>query len=123
MPIDHLFEVYFHDEYNFHDSPVYHDPEGFLGSLNSIVIVFLGLQAGKILKLHQAKNARLIRLIAWGVVLSIIGGAFCGFSKNDGFIPINKNLWTTSFIFVQGNSKILDFLSHFIIQDIQNFIK
>ena len=44
----------------------------------------------------------MIRLVFWGVFLATTGGALCGFSKEDGLIPVNKNLWTTSFIFVQG---------------------
>ena len=36
------------------------------------------------------------------VSLSAIGGGLCGFSQFDGPIPINKNLWTFSFVCVMA---------------------
>jgi heparan-alpha-glucosaminide N-acetyltransferase len=36
------------------------------------------------------------RLKKWGIfsfILLLIGGILCGFSQNDGVIPLNKNLW------------------------------
>ncbi|CAB4054155.1 HGSNAT [Lepeophtheirus salmonis] len=47
------------------------DPEGFLGTLTSAFQVFLGAQ-----------------------------GTLCGFTLNDGWIPINKNLWSLSYVFI-----------------------
>lgn len=32
----------------------------------------------------------------------LLGAGLCGFSKNDGVIPLNKNLWSLSFVFVTG---------------------
>lgn len=49
---------------------------------------------------------------------ALIGGVLCKFSKNDGVIPINKNLWSLSFVLVLGG---LAFLIHsflFVIVDI-----
>ena len=46
-------------------SPKY-DPVGLLGSINSIVVVFLGLQAGKILLHYSDMKSRMIRLCIWG---------------------------------------------------------
>ena len=39
-----------------------------------------------------------IRWFAWGVALGLTGGALAGFSQNDGVLPINKNLWSPSFV-------------------------
>lgn len=53
--------------YGFNDKErIAHDPEGLLGSINSIVIVFLGLQAGKILIHYKDPKNRCIRFGAWG---------------------------------------------------------
>ncbi|GAV08102.1 hypothetical protein RvY_17843 [Ramazzottius varieornatus] len=87
---------------------VYHsvtayDPEGMLGYLNSVFIVFLGLQAGRILTVFTSDKARLIRLTIWSVVLGLLAGVLCGFSKNDGFIPVNKNLWSVSFVLTSAS--------------------
>ena len=59
--------------------------------------MFLGVQAGKTLLAFQDWEARVKRWLAWSVVLGAAACAFCGFSKDDGLIPINKNLWSLSF--------------------------
>lgn len=48
------------------DEIIQYDPCGLLGSINSIVIVFLGLQAGKILTHHKTDKHRLLRFFFWG---------------------------------------------------------
>ncbi|GFY54741.1 heparan-alpha-glucosaminide N-acetyltransferase [Trichonephila inaurata madagascariensis] len=75
-----------------------YDPEGILGYFTSIFLVFLGLQAGKILLMFKEPKARLARWMIWSVVTGSIAGILCNFSKNDGWIPVNKNLWSVSFI-------------------------
>lgn len=47
-----------------------YDPEGVLGTLNSIVLCFLGVQAGKIFIYFKGRHAAIIlRLIIWGMAL------------------------------------------------------
>ena len=36
---------------------------------------------------------RIIRLISWGLVTGLIGFALNGTTREEGLIPINKNLW------------------------------
>lgn len=62
----------------------------------AIVQVFLGVQAGAALQLIRNKSYTLICWIVIGAALGFIGGGLCGFTKNDGVIPLNKNLWYTS---------------------------
>ncbi|XP_061535015.1 heparan-alpha-glucosaminide N-acetyltransferase isoform X4 [Phycodurus eques] len=46
------------------------DPEGVLGSINSIVMAFLGLQAGKIILHYRDLHSSIIsRFLIWGLVL------------------------------------------------------
>ena len=71
-------EVFFHDEYYFGGYMRAYDPEGLLGSINSIVIVFLGLQLGKILQFYPDSKSRAIRFCIWGGVLLCIGGGLTG---------------------------------------------
>lgn len=79
-----------------------YDPEGILGFLTSIFLVFLGLQAGKILLIYQEWKSRLVRWFIWGTVIGLIAIILSKATKNDGWIPINKNLWSVSFIFATG---------------------
>ncbi|XP_037668941.1 heparan-alpha-glucosaminide N-acetyltransferase isoform X4 [Choloepus didactylus] len=78
---------------------VAYDPEGVLGTINSIVMAFLGVQAGKILLYYkdQTKDI-LIRFTVWCCVLGLISVALTKISENEGFIPVNKNLWSISYV-------------------------
>ncbi|XP_058381311.1 heparan-alpha-glucosaminide N-acetyltransferase isoform X2 [Diceros bicornis minor] len=94
---DHLYQrpsptVLYHTQ-------VAYDPEGILGTINSIVMAFLGVQAGKILLYYkdQTKDI-LIRFTAWSCFLGLISVALTKVSENEGFIPVNKNLWSISYV-------------------------
>ncbi|XP_058145843.1 heparan-alpha-glucosaminide N-acetyltransferase [Dasypus novemcinctus] len=78
---------------------VAYDPEGILGTINSIVMAFLGVQAGRILLCHkeQARGV-LVRFAAWCCLLGLISMALTKISENQGFIPVNKNLWSISYV-------------------------
>jgi len=73
------------------------DPEGLLGCLTSVFTVFLGLQAGKTLLAFQSCRSRVKRWLVWSLILGAAACALCGLSKDNGVIPINKNLWSLSF--------------------------
>ncbi|XP_069872143.1 heparan-alpha-glucosaminide N-acetyltransferase isoform X1 [Dipodomys merriami] len=94
---DHLYQhpsstVLYHTE-------VAYDPEGILGTINSIMMAFLGVQAGKILLYYKDQTKSiLIRFTAWCCILGLISVALTKVSANEGFIPINKNLWSISYI-------------------------
>jgi heparan-alpha-glucosaminide N-acetyltransferase len=81
-------------------SSVPYDPEGLLGTITSCIICFLGLQAGKIIYIHSDWVKRCTRFFIWAVLLTGLGALLCEGSLNDGWIPINKNLWSLSFVFV-----------------------
>ncbi|XP_054999712.1 heparan-alpha-glucosaminide N-acetyltransferase [Sorex araneus] len=94
---DHLYQ---------HPSPaaLYHtevpyDPEGILGTVNSIMMAYLGVQAGKILLYFKDKTQEILtRFSAWWFALGLISAILTKFSENDGFMPINKNLWSISYV-------------------------
>ncbi|BFZ02813.1 hypothetical protein BsWGS_05851 [Bradybaena similaris] len=81
-------------------STVPYDPEGLLGTLTSCVLCFLGLQAGKIIYIHTDWVSRCRRFFIWTILLTGLGILLCEGSLNDGWLPINKNLWSLSFIFI-----------------------
>ncbi|XP_067382880.1 heparan-alpha-glucosaminide N-acetyltransferase isoform X3 [Channa argus] len=46
------------------------DPEGLLGTINSVVMGFLGMQAGKIILFFKGKNVHILcRFFAWAIIL------------------------------------------------------
>ena len=79
-----------------------YDPEGLLGNLTSIFLCYLGLQAGRIMKTYQTHRARFVRLLIHGLIWSAVGAGLCGASQNSGVIPLNKNLWSFSFVALLG---------------------
>ncbi|XP_068141467.1 heparan-alpha-glucosaminide N-acetyltransferase [Drosophila tropicalis] len=76
------------------------DPEGLFGCLLSVVHVLLGAFAGVTLLVHPTWQSRMKRWTILALLLGLLGGALCGFSKENGLIPVNKNLWSLSFVFV-----------------------
>lgn len=48
----------------------------------------------------------------------LIGGLLCKFTKNDGPIPLNKNLWSLSFVLVLGGLAFLIQAILFVLVDI-----
>jgi len=65
-------------------------PQGTVGCLTSIALCYFGVQMGYVLLVHKSPRARLVRLCAWGFPMALLGAALCGFSRDDGVIPINK---------------------------------
>ncbi|XP_034994000.2 heparan-alpha-glucosaminide N-acetyltransferase-like isoform X3 [Zootoca vivipara] len=75
------------------------DPEGILGTINSILMAFFGLQAGKIILMYRQQPLSILkRFLIWAVLLGIISAILTKCTQNEGFIPINKNLWSLSFV-------------------------
>ncbi|KAM3864849.1 heparan-alpha-glucosaminide N-acetyltransferase [Diretmus argenteus] len=76
-----------------------YDPEGVLGSINSILMAFLGLQAGKIILHYKDQHSQIIsRFLIWGLILGTISAVLTKCSRDQGFIPVNKNLWSLSYV-------------------------
>ena len=77
------------------------DPEGIVSTLPSIATALLGIMAGHILRLKRELAERTTWMFFAGSLL-LAGGLVC-----DLWLPINKQLWTSSFaLFMAG----LDFI-------------
>ena len=68
-----------------------------LGSMLCIVQVFLGYQAGQIIVSYSSHVQRVVRFVIWSLTTTVIGVILCGASKDEGWIPINKNLWLVEY--------------------------
>ena len=68
------------------------DPEGFLSTLPAIATGILGMLAGEWLLRKEDENRKVIGLLMAGAVLTALG-LFWGL-----VFPINKNLWTSSYV-------------------------
>lgn len=67
-----------------------YDPESLFGSLSATFLTFLGLMTGRVLLHFRGAWERCLRWWFWGLVLCLVGGMLCGFSQNQGPVPINK---------------------------------
>ncbi|XP_054768938.2 heparan-alpha-glucosaminide N-acetyltransferase-like isoform X1 [Lytechinus pictus] len=97
------------------------DPEGILGTFTCITLCIFGLQAGKILHLFSSAKGRIIRLLIWGMALITCSAVLSKCHLADGWIPINKTLWSVSYIALTGGlAFVAEALLHFLI-DVTHF--
>lgn len=68
------------------------DPEGILSTFPSITTGISGMLAGRIILDVKDDFRRLSWLFFWGFLLFSLGGVW------DWFFPINKNIWTSSYV-------------------------
>ncbi len=91
---------YYLDKWLFGDSHLYHgegiafDPEGLLSTLPAIVNVIIGYYAGKFIQDSGKSYTTISKLLLTGCLFIFI--AICW----DAAFPINKKLWTSSFVMI-----------------------
>jgi len=68
------------------------DPEGLLSTLPCIAHVLLGFMAGKLISESKDNNQRIQKLFIFGTII-----LFLGFLLDYAF-PINKKIWSSSFV-------------------------
>jgi predicted acyltransferase len=88
----------------------YWDPEGILSTIPAIATVLLGVLAG-----HWLKSARPARQKLYGLIGGGVAGIGGGEVMNLWF-PINKNLWTSSYVvFTAGCALLLLALCYWLV--------
>ncbi|XP_014204776.1 heparan-alpha-glucosaminide N-acetyltransferase [Copidosoma floridanum] len=86
-----------------------HDPEGLMNTLSAVIIVFLGVQGARIFVTYYQAESRIMRWVAWSALTGLIAGILCGFSKEKGMIPVNKNMMSLSFVLCTSSLAFLLF--------------
>jgi predicted acyltransferase len=77
------------------------DPEGFLSTLPAIATLLIGILAGEWLRSDRRAGRKAAGLAAAGLVLLVAGRLL------HPYFPINKNLWTSSFVLFTGGFAML----------------
>lgn len=77
------------------------DPEGLLSTLPSVVTALLGFEATRVLCMAAPRRRALVQLTVAGAIL--VGLALLW----HPWFPINKYLWTSSFVLLTGGAAIL----------------
>jgi predicted acyltransferase len=81
------------------------DPEGLLGTMPAISTCLIGVLTGTWLKKGSLKNSRdLFKIVGTGVIMIVVALIW------NIFFPINKSLWTSSFVLYAAGIAII-FLS------------
>jgi predicted acyltransferase len=91
------------------------DPEGIISNLPAIGTALLGVLAGQWLKLERTRRAKVLTLLCGGVV--ILGAGWLW----STWFPINKNLWTSSFVLLTGGFALMLLALLYWILDIKNW--
>lgn len=80
------------------------DPEGLLSTIPAIATTLFGVLAGQWLRTNKSEYEKVAGLFVAGAVCIVIGWCW------NPFFPINKSLWTSSYVFFTGGLA-LEFLA------------
>ncbi|WP_245221943.1 acyltransferase family protein [Pedobacter kyungheensis] len=97
-----------------------YDPEGLLSTLPAICSAMLGIFTGKFMQdkaLCPNPAKKVGYLILSGIVLLLIAVA------GSFFFPINKTMWTSTFVLFAGGWSILLFALFYYLIDVRNYQK
>jgi predicted acyltransferase len=93
------------------------DPEGFLSTFPAIATLLIGILAGEWLRSDRERGRKALGLVIAGIPLLLLGRLL------DPFFPINKNLWTSTFVLFTGGFALLVFAACYSIVDLRGWRK
>lgn len=99
---------------------------GILGTLTCVLCALLGAQAARIVLSYNNSYWRIKKWLLWGAITvsfklnneesyyrlfhhvqlllqGLAAGFLCNWSRNDGIIPVNKNLWSLSYVLASSS--------------------
>lgn len=91
------------------------DPEGLLSTIPAIATLLIGILAGEQLRSDYSRRRKALTLAAAGIVLTIAGCLL------NPLLPINKKLWTSTFVLFIGGVSLLTFSALYSILDIKRW--
>lgn len=94
-----------------------YDPEGLLGALTSVLMVQFGAACGRIIITFETHWGRVMRWLAWAGVTGLMAGFLCGWRKEGGLIPVNKNLWSLSYVLCTASFAFILFTVFYLLID------
>ena len=93
------------------------DPEGILSTFPAIVTGITGMLAGKIYLVTRDEDRRLIWMFFLGFVMYVGGNIW------EWFLPVNKNLWTSSYVLYTSGLAALALASCMLVVDKLGFAR
>ncbi len=101
----------------YHGEKIPFDPEGWLSTLPAIVNVIIGYYAGRFIQKNGRNYGTLARLMLVGSLF--IFAALCW----NMIFPINKKLWTSSFVFLTTGLDLIILSSLIYILEIKDWVE
>jgi predicted acyltransferase len=77
------------------------DPEGLLSTIPAIATALIGILAGEWLRSERRGARKILGLVIAGAILMLVGQLL------HPYFPINKNLWTSTFVLFTGGFAML----------------
>ncbi len=93
------------------------DPEGLISTISAVATTLTGLITGRFLLMQLSKKKKSLLMFLMGMVFLGLGWAW-GY-----YFPINKNLWTSSFVLWTGGVSLIVFAFCFYIIDVWGYSK
>jgi len=93
------------------------DPEGIISTIPAISTVLLGMLAGYLLRASGTPLEKVRRFTLQGCLMVIAAVAL------EPVVPINKALWTTSFVLIMGGLASICFAAWYWIADIRGWAR
>jgi predicted acyltransferase len=97
-----------------------YDPEGLLSTIPAIGSAMLGIFTGQFLRMSSGKwnpSKKAIALAVGGLLMVAIGWLW------DFIFPVNKNMWTSSFVLFAGGWSMMLFALFYYIIDVTGYKK
>jgi predicted acyltransferase len=91
------------------------DPEGILSTLPSLATLLAGVLTGRYIRSPRSSGAKAAWMNCSGFGLLLAGLVM------DMFLPINKNLWTSSFVVFMAGWALICFSACYWLVDVQKF--
>ncbi len=93
------------------------DPEGLFGTLPALVNVLFGYLTGAWLRRQQVVSRTSLNLLMFGLAAVVIGLLW------SGFFPINKRLWTSSFVLLTTGWGLITLAACYELVDVRKYHK
>jgi predicted acyltransferase len=93
------------------------DPEGVLSTLPAIATCIIGMLAGQLITKVKSASEKVVWLFFIGSILIVVGLAW------DLIFPINKSLWTSSYVLYSGGIAMQFFAALYWVVDVQGYKK
>ncbi len=96
------------------------DPEGLLSALPAVVTAMLGMFTGELIRLPKERMSgekKTLMMIAGGAVLLVIT------LLAKGFVPVNKMLWSSTFVCAVGSYSLFLMALFYYIVDVRGWQK